>query len=350
VLGSATGTTSTTLATDIKDKINLNTLISGYSATVSANVVTVTGPSSASNLTPAFIVSTGVGAMTLSTQAFPESTPSKLQNFANWFSYYSNRMLMMKTGTGLAFDNVSDKYRVGFLTMNNNVSPGIVEVGTFDAAQRTRFYNKLYAANPGNSTPLREALSKVGQYYAHKFGNITTYKATITVGGSGTTNLDGITVNGVEIMEDQSADASTTSQVAKNVAAQINGMQVTDYGATASGSVITITGPATAAGRTPIISKNGNMTFTATTFTGTTVTAQLNGITPADPVQYSCQQNFTILSTDGYWNGATTYDLSGNPVGQVDGATARPFTDGYLSDNTTTTLYTRTTIPRRRRE
>ena len=24
-----------------------------------------------------------------------------------------------------------------------------------------------------------------------------------------------------------------------------------------------------------------------------------------DPIQYSCQQNFTIMTTDGYWNGQT---------------------------------------------
>lgn len=33
-----------------------------------------------------------------------------------------------------------------------------------------------------------------------------------------------------------------------------------------------------------------------------------------DPVQYSCQQNFTLLTTDGYWNG--------NPGKQVDGVAA----------------------------
>lgn len=44
-----------------------------------------------------------------------------------------------------------------------------------------------------------------------------------------------------------------------------------------------------------------------------------------DPVQYSCQQNFTILSTDGYWNDDTEtasygpYNLDGNNIGDVDG-------------------------------
>jgi Tfp pilus tip-associated adhesin PilY1 len=30
-----------------------------------------------------------------------------------------------------------------------------------------------------------------------------------------------------------------------------------------------------------------------------------------DPMQYACQQNFTILTTDGNWNGDTAYDLDG---------------------------------------
>ena len=54
-----------------------------------------------------------------------------------------------------------------------------------------------------------------------------------------------------------------------------------------------------------------------------------------DPVQFSCQQNFTILSTDGYWN--TAGEKPGYGPRQIDGTTdvgdqdhdlPRPFTDG----------------------
>lgn len=52
----------------------------------------------------------------------------------------------------------------------------------------------------------------------------------------------------------------------------------------------------------------------------------------ADPVQYSCQQNFAILSTDGYWNDSTssaTFSLSGGSVGDKDGGTTpRPMFEG----------------------
>jgi type IV pilus assembly protein PilY1 len=53
-----------------------------------------------------------------------------------------------------------------------------------------------------------------------------------------------------------------------------------------------------------------------------------------DPVELSCQKNFTILTTDGYWNNneeTTTYGpfkLDGTTVGQQDGSAPRPLKDG----------------------
>ncbi len=343
---SASGTTANALASDIQSKISAT----GYSATVSGAVVTILGPTSASNVTPVVATSGTAPLLTVTALPFPESDPAQLQNFANWYSYYSNRMLMMKTGAGLAFQNVTDKYRVGFLAMNNNVSPGILGVDTFTGTQKTNWYAKLYAANPGNSTPLREILSRTGQYYAHLFGSVTTYKATITVGGgtATATAVDSITVNGVELMNDSSVPSTSSNTVAQNVANQINAKEVTDFGATVASNVITITGPATANSFLPVITTSGgSKTFTPTSFSGTTTTAQLNGITPADPIQYSCQQNFTILSTDGYWNGPNTYNLANGSVGQQDGAgVPRPFNDGAQSTTTYTNTYTRTTFSR----
>jgi type IV pilus assembly protein PilY1 len=167
------------------------------------------------------------------------STVAEKQNFANWFSYYRTRMQMMKTAAGLAFRPIDNHYRVGFMTINNNVSPDFLNFATFDAAQKSAWYTKLYNASPNNSTPLREALSNAGRIYAGKL----------------------------------------------------------------------------------------------TTLYGSAVT---------DPVQYSCQQNFTILSTDGFWNGSTTYNLSGSTVGQQDGTEPRPYNDGGTSSTTVTTPYTTT--------
>ncbi|HEU5294057.1 MAG TPA: PilC/PilY family type IV pilus protein [Burkholderiaceae bacterium] len=83
----------------------------------------------------------------------------------------------------------------------------------------------------------------------------------------------------------------------------------------------------------------------------------------SDPMQYSCQRNFAILSTDGYWNtGSETssygpYQLTTNSaVGQQDGGEAKPMWDGANAVSTTTTTTstvqrenvvttTRTTMP-----
>ncbi len=56
----------------------------------------------------------------------------------------------------------------------------------------------------------------------------------------------------------------------------------------------------------------------------------LNGQSVTDPMQYSCQQNFTILSTDGYWNDASDpVQVDGSTaVGQQDGSDPRPYYDG----------------------
>lgn len=55
-----------------------------------------------------------------------------------------------------------------------------------------------------------------------------------------------------------------------------------------------------------------------------------------DPMQYSCQQNFSILSTDGYWNGSTiNFSLTSGSVGNLDGTgTPRPMLDVFNISNT----------------
>lgn len=55
-----------------------------------------------------------------------------------------------------------------------------------------------------------------------------------------------------------------------------------------------------------------------------------------DPVQYSCQQNFTILSTDGTWNDDNDpVKVDGSTsIGNVDGTAARPYLDTKAASNT----------------
>lgn len=161
----------------------------------------------------------------------------EMTNYANWHTYYRTRMQMMKTATSRAFATLdsdaeiaagTSRYRVGYLSINNNTGADFVNLNEFGSAQKFTWYSKLFAADPENSTPLRTALSTAGRLYAGK--------------------LNGDTLNG---------------------------------------SVVT------------------------------------------DPMQYSCQKNFTILSTDGFWNGGGGVKLDGSSsIGNHDGALPRPYSDG----------------------
>ena len=170
------------------------------------------------------------------------------QNFANWYAYYRNRMLMTKTAASRAFNAINSSRRVGFITVEPNrqdASPynlqSTVQPEKFLAlndftiqpgGQREKWYAKLFAQKPKGFSPAREGLARVGRYYGNKF--------------------DGIN----------------------------------------------------------------------------------QGMGGVDPMQYSCQQNFTIMTTDGYWNVRTEStnallggSFRGGPV-QLDGITLVGNQDG----------------------
>jgi type IV pilus assembly protein PilY1 len=65
----------------------------------------------------------------------------------------------------------------------------------------------------------------------------------------------------------------------------------------------------------------------------------------ASPVIYSCQSNYTLLVTDGYWNGGGGLDLAGNAIANEDAnllTMPRPMYDGTQS--TITETFTTTTV------
>lgn len=161
----------------------------------------------------------------------------EMTNYANWFAYYRTRMQMMKTSTSRAFSELDSdediaagttRYRVGFLTLNNNTGTDFVNINDFTPAQKVTWFSKLFAAEPESGTPLRQALARAGQLYAGV--------------------LNGTTLNGVRVTE---------------------------------------------------------------------------------PLQFSCQKNYTILSTDGFWNGSAGTKLDRtSSIGNTDGMLPRPYNDG----------------------
>jgi len=66
------------------------------------------------------------------------------------------------------------------------------------------------------------------------------------------------------------------------------------------------------------------------------------GVTVVDPMQYACQQNFTLLSTDGYWNETSNPNQvdGSTDIGNQDAAAIRPYYDGSTATSVTTTQTT----------
>ena len=101
-------------------------------------------------------------------------------NFANWYSYYSTRLNVMKTTIGTAFSALNDGTRVGLVTaapyenytdyLNNQpvLSTKFLSIKDFNASQKTNWYRKLYMLPVRGATPTRVGLARAGRYYAGK--------------------------------------------------------------------------------------------------------------------------------------------------------------------------------------
>ncbi len=275
----SSSSTSTTLATDITNRINDCTAaktgncdVAGYSATRSGSVVTVSAPTGSMITVIPTWTRSGTGSKTIAASAFSGGVPGsvvytdivstttsyaypgtavkhpdrtdcsgttctyneEMTNFANWFTYYHTRMQMMKSGVSRAFKSINNKFRVGFNRINytgTTDGDNFLHIDKFELAHKNSWYAKLFGATPSGSTPLQSSLGKVGQIFANK--------------ASG-----------------QSANSLR------------------------------------------------------------------------DPVQYSCQQNFSILSTDGYWNSSTgNYSLTNGSVGNRD---EKPCFNPSIQPNPTT--------------
>ncbi|HUJ85633.1 MAG TPA: PilC/PilY family type IV pilus protein [Burkholderiales bacterium] len=301
-------TNTTTMATALKNQINNYTATSGYSATSSGSTVTIKAPSGtgseqnghsisesdsrvsvsttnmAGGITPGVINTsatnftggqnaaaagrTGVGLFTrtsiVSGQNYPLyagrtdcgkvtsgvcSYSEEMTNFANWYAYYRTRNTMTKTAIGRAFVGITSAFRVGMVTLNpgSTVSSSkYLAVDDFTSGagnQKDNWYTHIYSVDNGGGTPTREALSRVGQYFA----------------GLGSTG---------------------SPRLAKGM--------------------------------------------------------------DASPIQYACQANYTVLVTDGYWNGNAGQTVTGGSIGNQDNTDSGYHTraigayDGGLSGSTNT--------------
>lgn len=148
--------------------------------TAPCNTVDSTSPGTSTNVT---VTGGQWRRVVVSSTSGPAGYADERQNFAIWYTYYRTRMNSAKSSIGLAFQSLSDSYRVGLLTVNptldaNNVVTNTVQpskytpLGDFNVAQRTLWYNKFYGQRPVGSSPAREALARVGRHYAGKTDGI----------------------------------------------------------------------------------------------------------------------------------------------------------------------------------
>lgn len=208
--------------------------VSGFSNGASVGSISgMSGGLDNTNVPPYVFVRTNIDPSNNSYQKSPTRTDcagstctyaEEITNFGNWYAYYRSRMQAMKTTSSIAFKDVGEDFRVGFMTINPTAAKSL-RFDTFSGTHKINWYNRFFGIPPGGGTPLRQALSRAGRVYANKD----------TIGGA----------------------------------------------------------------------------F-------------------LDPVEYSCQQNFTLLTSDGYWNGAAGVRVDGSTaIGNQDGpGTPRPMFEG----------------------
>lgn len=104
-------------------------------------------------------------------------------NYANWFSYYRTRFLSLKTASTYAFKDIDNQRRVGFIVANPSSSFAtnaneFLPIRNFNSIQKGAFYSSLIGSKISETATtgsrLREALSRVGRYYAGKTDGINT--------------------------------------------------------------------------------------------------------------------------------------------------------------------------------
>jgi len=118
------------------------------------------------------------------TPTFPSGRTyaEEMTNFAKWYTFYRTRILSMQTATGNAFSALSEKdARVGFHTLrygtpnggityvpNGNINGNpFLNVVDFTAGNKDTWFNAVYGLKANFSTPLPEAVWRIGEYFSN---------------------------------------------------------------------------------------------------------------------------------------------------------------------------------------
>src|SRR5690606_24603952 len=102
-------------------------------------------------------------------QAGTRTIAEEVQNYANWYSYYRTRASMAKASASRVFAGLGEDFRVGYRTIWNRQNydiPVSNENGRFTGSNKEEWFEKLFATDANNGTPLRLALDNAGQYFS----------------------------------------------------------------------------------------------------------------------------------------------------------------------------------------
>jgi len=294
--GTATGATAAanTLASNLATGINAKTASTGYSATASNSSLTISAPLSAGNFT-------GTAKLSATSNSSCSFSPATSPAFSNYVtptsSYYPGSFQRVDITPGTTNNPntfvrpVSRKDCAGIAALPAN-STATTGNCSYDE-EMTNFANWWTYYHSRMQSMKSSAASAFGSLGSNRrVGYMSINNAT----GSNFLNLD--TFDGTQ----------RTNWFAKLKAARPSGgtplrTALSDAGRLFGGQM------------------NGN------SFKGGTV---------KDPMQYSCQRNFTVLSTDGFWNEtANPKRLDGSTdIGDQDGNLDRPMLDGNKTGNT----------------
>lgn len=99
--------------------------------------------------------------------SFPSgrSYAAELQNFANWFTYYRKRKLMLAAAMGSVLTDLGG-VRAGLVQFNDRRTVTMLDLDSSVAAQNGQALAGLFYTNPSSGgTPTRETLAFIGQQY-----------------------------------------------------------------------------------------------------------------------------------------------------------------------------------------
>jgi type IV pilus assembly protein PilY1 len=90
----------------------------------------------------------------------------ELQNFANWFTYYRKRKLMLSGSMGSVLDTLNGM-RLGVVPFNNRATPTMYDTDSTDPAQNGQKVAGIFAGNAASGgTPTRETLNYIGNQFS----------------------------------------------------------------------------------------------------------------------------------------------------------------------------------------